>query len=266
MSGAPVPSACDDASVGSLDSHWLVLDAGDCHAGPQPSEVSLPSDVEIVQPEDYEDVIWVRSDGESDEDEESSADTSASIARPAQSPAAAAVLSPRDPLPCPPPEPTAALLAISRLDMSSSSGAIEECAGHQRSTSCQWASALVAFPGLVGAFCLGRVAVDRAAAAARSPGDAVAAGGATVRVIVQNCGAAAWSPGTALRLVAGHGFGFGGLDIGELPAGCSAEIVLDLSFAPEPVGSCTGARSGWVLEDAHGRPFGPLLHFEAVWT
>jgi len=150
----------------------------------------------------------------------------------------------------------ATFLAAAPLQIHGAGGVFDDCRGDVTK---QWVAALQHFPSVSGAFCVGRVAMPHDV---RSPSLVLA------RVVVQNSGHNDWPHETTLRIVAGDGHGFHELPIGGLPAGHAAELVLDLhmcgSGSRDLVGS--GVRSGWVLTDGLGRPFGPLLVFEMVWA
>lgn len=144
--------------------------------------------------------------------------------------------------------PCARLLGVDQKELEYG---LWECDGYQGHASGMWMEALKEFPQVDGAYCLGRLA--------KEPGVSFKSLGALVRLVVCNSGKEAWPHGTALRLVAGHGFGFDALEVGALGPDEAAEMLLDLTLPMGHVG-----RSGWVFEDGYGCPFGPLLVLELV--
>jgi len=57
------------------------------------------------------------------------------------------------------------------------------------------------------------------------------------------------------------------MHIGDLQPGQGADLQLDLHVPADCCcpGTGYGTRSGWVLTDDIGRPFGPLLVLEVMW-
>jgi len=141
------------------------------------------------------------------------------------------------------------------LEMCSDATELFECPGHQGEVTCQWWEAIKNFD-VKSAVCLGRLGIAQGANGAFP---------ALARIVVRNDGPCAWPEASTLRLVAGAGWGFHELYIGALGAGQCAELVLDVCV-PSDLAAYPGAgqRSGWVLEDGTGRPFGPLLVLEVV--
>jgi len=140
------------------------------------------------------------------------------------------------------------------------SGQLLECYGESGDVTARWSAAFESFPGVSGAYCLGRIAVAvREAEAQLLP--------VVASVVVLNDGAREWSAGTALRIVAGDAHGFDMMPAGPLAAGQAAELRLDLLVPTDgkDVSSGCGKRSAWVLTDEFGEPFGPLLVLEVVW-
>lgn len=127
-----------------------------------------------------------------------------------------------------------------------------------------WSSAIEGFPSVTHVLNLGRVTISSAAACA----DASTVLPLTVRATVQNSGASPWADATSLRILAGDSFGLHELPCGGLPAGCGAELVLDLAVpAKRPAHLVTqGTRSAWVLADANEEPFGPIFVVEVMWA
>eukprot|EP00927_Polykrikos_kofoidii_P019018 TRINITY_DN18864_c0_g1_i1.p1 TRINITY_DN18864_c0_g1~~TRINITY_DN18864_c0_g1_i1.p1 ORF type:complete len:286 (-),score=60.06 TRINITY_DN18864_c0_g1_i1:142-999(-) len=162
---------------------------------------------------------------------------------------------------------SARLLATDQLQLGFAHNAermMSECPGYRCDATAQWAQALEAFPAVTSAFCLGRLAVSAVAASAASlktaePPTLIA------RVAIQNIGRNAWPDGTALRIVAGDPYGFDVLPVGGVPPGHGAELALDLRIAASNCVAGCGQRSGWVLTDHCGSPFGPLLVLEVFW-
>eukprot|EP00811_Abedinium_folium_P005914 NODE_15442_length_1050_cov_1.644637.p1 GENE.NODE_15442_length_1050_cov_1.644637~~NODE_15442_length_1050_cov_1.644637.p1 ORF type:complete len:231 (-),score=51.49 NODE_15442_length_1050_cov_1.644637:229-921(-) len=121
------------------------------------------------------------------------------------------------------------------------------------------------FPGVSGAFRLARLAVvPRAPGTERSQGLPV-----FLKVAVVNGGDSVWPVGAALRCVAGDAFGLQILPVGGLPAGAPAILTLDLMLesgtADDEAKRHHGVRTVWVLTDANGEPFGPLMMLEVFW-
>eukprot|EP00929_Paragymnodinium_shiwhaense_P071300 TRINITY_DN36261_c0_g1_i1.p1 TRINITY_DN36261_c0_g1~~TRINITY_DN36261_c0_g1_i1.p1 ORF type:complete len:274 (+),score=48.15 TRINITY_DN36261_c0_g1_i1:122-943(+) len=168
--------------------------------------------------------------------------------------------------------PQAAVLACGPMriyhgTLDSSPAFASELPGHCADVTHEWMLAFHSFPGVTGAFCLGRLALSlRCAGASAMPHALVCA-----QVALRNGGAAAWPKATALRVVAGDPYGFDVMPIGPLPSGHGACLTMDLCI-PSPavqdkgVSIGCGKRSAWVLTDDLGRPFGPLLVLEIVWS
>lgn len=158
-----------------------------------------------------------------------------------------------------PTEATAQILAAAMLQFNSPLLEVDQ--KFRGDVTHQWIEALVGFPRVNGAFCLGRVTVSLAHTD-RARCDPFLGAGA--RVAIMNTGPEAWAAGTALRIVAGDAYGFDAMHIGSVEAGCGADITLDLALPLLPTGF-VGQRSAWVLVDDKGDPFGPLLVLEVVW-
>merc|ERR1719461_99627 len=80
----------------------------------------------------------------------------------------------------------------------------------------QWIEALVGFPRVNGAFCLGRITVSLAHT--RRAG-CIPFLGTAARVAIMNTGSQPWTIGTTLRVVAGEAYGFDAMHIGSVEAG-----------------------------------------------
>jgi len=158
-----------------------------------------------------------------------------------------------------PTQATAQLLAAAMLQFSSP--LLENDQNFRGDVTNQWIEALVGFPRVNGAFCLGRVAVSLTHA---ERARCVPFLGAAARVAIMNTSTEPWNTGTSLRIVAGDAYGFDATHIGPVEAGCGADITLDLALPLFPTGFA-GQRSAWVLADDKGDPFGPLLVLEVVW-
>jgi len=139
---------------------------------------------------------------------------------------------------------------------------LAQCEGHGGDVTSSWAQALEGFPAVPSIFCLGRIEVSPAAAGCR-PSSATLS--VVARVAVFNDSPCTWPEETALRIVAGDCLGLPELHCGGLPPGCGAELVLDLEVPAEATRGM-GGRSCWVLADADGEPFGPVLVVEVMWT
>eukprot|EP00928_Gymnodinium_smaydae_P054028 TRINITY_DN3787_c0_g1_i2.p2 TRINITY_DN3787_c0_g1~~TRINITY_DN3787_c0_g1_i2.p2 ORF type:complete len:292 (+),score=71.71 TRINITY_DN3787_c0_g1_i2:87-962(+) len=154
--------------------------------------------------------------------------------------------------------PCAELLPFTPSALEVQAAAVVVDAGGFQCNDEPWLAALQDFPDVSGAFYMGRVVVARG-------GDAAVL---NARVRVRNAGLEAWPEATTLRVVAGESHGFGALPIGALPGGHAAELLLDLQISPPATSSvCAGAgtRSGSILVDGAGAPFGPLLTLEVLW-
>lgn len=242
----------DDVSVGTNESQWNVVGTDDEWESPKVQHVLIGTPSDSSEPE-----------AETDEDEaeeEAEAEPEAEAKRDEPEKEEEEELKKQTPLSLEPYLVTSAtFLAAAPLYLGSH--LLTECAGHQGDVSEQWAPALQAFPKVCSAQRLGRVTVSWAEVCS---GKALCMP-VVAKIMVANRSGADWPAATSLRLVAGEGHGFDSMEVGAVANGQTAQLALDLEVSAHALrAACRGLRSGWVLEDGNGEPFGPLLVFEVA--